>query len=265
MPLKVRVVTDRIIPGDEKSLTPAMIKAAVSSLHTSVTAEDTILTLNGVRLECDHALLSKYLKPSPENAAGRMKSLEVFHPASEALTLKLQAEQGQVAQLAVRWTWTVQEVKEEIELQYGTFAESQILSLDQRELDNEEILSDLITSSDTSLQLGFRLTGAISVSVRQINGRSHTIRARSTDTIEDLKYRLKEVVHMDVDDQRILFARQQLHVGETLGSYGIQAGSNLHFVAAFRPCDCGRCGKYKCYLKDMLLAVRDDGEGDQSD
>lgn len=230
MPLKVRVVIDHIIPGDEESLTPTMIRSAISKSYSSIGSRNSEVKMNGIRIECDDKSLSHHLKGSPENAVGHLRSLEVVQPHAAPLFLKLQDSQGEMSNLPVIWTYTVQKVKETIELQHGISAETQVLSIDGRELDNQGILSDLMVSCDTVLQLGFRLTGAITFKVNTLRGEDLVIRGHTTETVKDLKVKLEELEKMHVDEQRILFAGYQLCDTDTLGHYGIGAGSVARLV-----------------------------------
>ena len=203
--------------------------------------------MNGIKIECDDNPLSYHLQASPENPVSHLQSLEVVHRNGGPLFLKLQDAQGKVSNLPVSWAHTVQKVKETIELQHGISAQSQTLSIDGRELDNEEILSDLMVSCRTALQLGVRLTGAITFKVRTLRGQDLVIQGHTTESVNNLMLKLEELEGVPIAEQRILFGGYQLCDTDTLGHYGIGAGSVVRLVGRLRGCDCGCC-KDKYYL-----------------
>ena len=246
MPLKVQVVIDHIIPGDEESLSPTQIRSAISKSFSSVHSTSEV-RMNGIKIECDDDSLSHHLQASPENPISHLRSPEVVQRHAGPLFLKLQDARCKVSNLPVSWAYTLQKVKETIELQHGISAQMQTLSIDGQELDNEGVPSDLMVSCGTALQLGVRLTGAIPFKVRTLRGQDLVIQEHTAETVNDLMLKLEELEGVPVAEQRILFSAYQLCDTDTLGHYGIGAGSVVRLVGRLRGCDCG-CGKDKYYL-----------------
>ena len=248
MPLKVRVVTDHIIDGDENSLTPTMVRSAISELYTPIGHWIPEVKINGIKIKCDNKPLSHHLQRSTEDPVGHLRSLEVIQPHFAPLFLKLRDSLGKISRLPIISTYTVQEVKETIERQHAISADKQILSIDGQELDNQENLSDLMVSRDKVVQLaGFRLTGPITFNVHTPRGENLIIQGHTSDTIKDLKVKLEELEKIPVDEQRIVSGGYLLDDHIILGHYGIGAGSVVSLFGRLRGCDCG-CGKDKYYL-----------------
>ena len=84
--------------------------------------------------------------------------------------------------------------------------------------------------------------------IKTLTGRTFTIEAVESDTIEDIKEKVQDVDATPIDQQRLIFAGKQLENDRTLAEYNIQRESTIHMVLRLRG---GGAPTY--YVDDSLL------------
>jgi ubiquitin len=87
---------------------------------------------------------------------------------------------------------------------------------------------------ETKGLLSFLDNGYFKIGVHTLTGQTIGFDVKASETILDLKEKIQDKEGIPTNDQRIIFAGEQLEDGLTLSSYGIRANARVHLVRRLR-------------------------------
>ncbi len=146
------------------------------------------------------------------------------------ITVTMKSLAGKTFKVDVNSRGTVLDLKEAIHKSQGTPSSLQRLFFTGKHLEDWMSLPTCKVADKSTVFIVFQLSGAVTLQVKNLSGRSFQLDVDAADTVQLLKERIHRLRQIKPDEQRLVLDGQLLEEHFTICDYGIQSGAVVHII-----------------------------------
>ena len=113
---------------------------------------------------------------------------------------------GRTSTITVEAGESIRSIKEKLREMEGIPESDQRLVFAGKHLEDSRAISDYNIREESTLYLLLRLRGGMQIFVKTLTGKTMTVNVEGTQTIADLKEKIREKEGIPADQQRLVFA-----------------------------------------------------------
>ena len=232
----------QLVTPDKLSCFPIFVCTSKVSFPLEVKASDTIESIKvkikemeEIPLDQQHLFFkSKLLEDGQNLSYYGIQSGDSFILVSgegEDTTIFVKTLTGKTIPLTVRTNYTIEYVKNMIEMKEGIPPDHQRLIYAGKQMEDTKTLSDYSVHKEVTVHVVERFPrGQKPVFVKTPTLKTIRLLYNPSTTVEDIKGRLQSMVGIPADQQQLIFAGERLENGHTMDDYNICEKSTLHLV-----------------------------------